>query len=106
MIATGVTIREQAMEKLLKFVDSRHVFPRQRDYDHEFTESEQYQLLRDLGVEEDLELFKTENPRSAIYAILNIEVLRYRRSLKSESKDCSKDIGDASWHRNSDKLFT
>jgi len=97
MTMTGVTVREQAMEKLLKFVDSRNVFPYQGDYDREFTEPEQYQLLRDLGVEKDLELFKAENPRLAIYAILNIEAVRYKRSLDDKT-EVAKSVGDASWH--------
>ena len=103
---TGETAREIAMERLLKFIDSRNTFPYQGDYDREFTEAEQYQLLRDLGVEKDLELFKTENPRLAIYAILNIEALRYRRGPSDEPDEYAKNARNAAWHQRNDNIFT
>jgi len=90
--------RKAAMEKLLEFVNSRDVFPYQEDYDREFTESEQYQLLEDLGVEDDLKLFRADNPRLAIFAILNIEALRHTRRQKGEPEFITMNEG-LSWHQ-------
>ncbi|MBR3270269.1 hypothetical protein IKG07_03435 [Candidatus Saccharibacteria bacterium] len=77
--------RKEAMAKLMKFINTRSIFPLQEDYDEHFTEAEQYQLLDDLGLRDDLKLFRTENPRKAIYAILNIAAVREKRRL--EGKD-------------------
>jgi len=96
--------RKAAMEKLLKFVNSRDVFPYQEDYDREFTESEQYQLLKDLGAEDDLRLFRADNPRLAIFAILNIEALRHMRRQKGEPEFIT--INERlSWHQDNELAF-
>ena len=96
--------RKAAMEKLLEFVNSRDVFPYQEDYDREFTESEQYQLLKDLGAEDDLRLFKADNPRLAIFAILNIEALRYMRRQKGEPEFITINKG-LFWHQDNGFAF-
>lgn len=96
--------RKEAMDKLLKFVNSRDVFPYQEDYDREFTESEQYQLLKDLGAEDDLRLFKADNPRLAIFAILNIEALRHMRGQKGEPEFITMNEG-LSWHQDNGLAF-
>lgn len=99
-----MTKRQEAMDRLLKFINSRDVFPYQEDYDREFTEQEQYQLLKDLGVEGHLELFRQDNPRLAIFAILNIEALNYMRGQKGEPESITRNEG-LSWHRDNELAF-
>lgn len=98
-----MTKRQEAMDRLLKFINSRDVFPYQEDYDREFTEEEQYQLLKDLGAEDDLRLFKADNPRLAIFAILNIEALNYMRGQKGEPESIRNE--GLSWHRDNELAF-
>ena len=94
----------EAMDKLLGFLKKRDIYPYQEDYDRYFTEEEQYQLLEDLGIKKDLDLFRTENPRIAIFAILNIEALRFQRRLDGENPYITG-VEGTSWNRDNKIVF-